>query len=91
NEVVEKLTADICRAFNFSYNINIEMKFSEEGIPVPYDINPRIAASVAFCSAAGANLIYYAMQLALGEEIPENIQIKEGVKMVRYLKEYYVK
>ncbi len=91
NSLVEKTVADVCRAFGFSYNINIEMKFSEDNIPVPYDINPRIAASVAFCSAAGANLIYYGLQMALGEELPKKVKIIEGTKMVRYLKEYYTK
>jgi len=91
NSLVEKTVANICRVFKFSYNINIEIKFSDDGVPIPYDINPRIAASVAFCSAAGANLIYYGLKLALGEKIPEKVEITEGVKMVRYLKEYYTK
>jgi carbamoyl-phosphate synthase large subunit len=89
NSLVEKITSDICRAFKFDYNINIEMKYSGKNLPIPYDINPRIAASVAFCTAAGANLIYYALKMALGEKIPEKIRIKEGVKMIRYFKELY--
>lgn len=89
NLEVEKAAADICRAFNFNYNINIEMKYSREGNPIPYDLNPRVAASVAFCTAAGANLLYFAVKLALGEKIPE-VDINDGVKMFRYFRELFV-
>lgn len=87
---IEENIRKISKAFRFDYNINIEMKNSEKGIPLPYDINPRVAASVAFCTAAGANLIYYALKIALGEEIPENVNIKDGTTMIRYFKELYV-
>ena len=89
NSEVERVAVDICQAFNFSYNINFEMKYSEDGKPLPYDINPRVAASVAFCTAAGANLLYYAVKLALGEEIP-GVEIEDGVKMLRYFKELFI-
>ena len=56
---------------------------------LPFDFNPRIAASVAFCSAAGANLIYFALKMALGEEVPK-VEVKDGVMMLRYFKELYV-
>lgn len=89
NPEVEKAAIDICEAFDFSYNVNFEMKYSEEGKPLPYDINPRVAASVAFCTAAGANLLYYAVKLALEEEIPR-VEIEDGVRMVRYFKELFI-
>ena len=87
---IEENIRKISKAFRFDYNINIEMKCSENGIPLPYDLNPRVAASVAFCAAAGANLIYYALKIALDEKIPENVNIKDGVRMMRYFKELYV-
>ena len=87
---IEEYVRKICKVFGFDYNINIEMKCSENGIPLLYDLNPRVAASVAFCTAAGANLIYYALKIALDEKIPENVNIKDGVMMMRYFKELYV-
>lgn len=91
DEFIEEDIRKISKAFNFEYNINIEMKRSRDGIALPFDINPRIAASVGFCTGAGANLIYYALKLALGENIPSNVVVQDGTKMVRYLKELYVK
>jgi carbamoyl-phosphate synthase large subunit len=87
--VVEEMTSKISEAFGFDYNINIEMGCNAEGIAIPFDFNPRIAASVAFCTAAGANLIYYALKLALGEPIPD-VPVKDKVIMMRFFKELYI-
>jgi carbamoyl-phosphate synthase large subunit len=76
--VVEETIARISEAFGFNYTVNIEMACNAEGTPLPFDFNPRIAASVAFCTAAGANLIYYALKMALGEEVPV-VEVKDKV------------
>jgi carbamoylphosphate synthase large subunit len=89
DSVVEDSIARISEVFGFDYNVNIEMAYSREGVVLPFDFNPRIAASVAFCSAAGANLIYFALKMALGEEVPK-VEVKDGVMMIRYFKELYV-
>ncbi len=89
NSLVEEIIARISEVFGFDYNINIEMGCNAEGVPLPFDFNPRVAASVAFCTAAGANLIYYALKMALGEEIP-SVTVKDNVMMLRYFKEFYV-
>jgi hypothetical protein len=87
--VVEESIARISEVFGFDYNINIEMAYNREGVALPFDFNPRIAASVAFCAAAGANLIYFALKMALGEEVPK-VEVKNGVMMLRYFKELYI-
>ena len=89
NPVVEEMIGKISEAFGFDYTINIEMGCNEEGTPLPFDFNPRIAASVAFCTAAGANLIYFALKMALGESVPQ-VEVKDKVMMFRYFKELYV-
>ena len=89
NKDVEEAISSISEAFGFDYNVNIEMGCNEAGVALPFDFNPRMAASVAFCSAAGANLVYYALKLALGENVPK-VEVKDGVMMLRYFKELYV-
>lgn len=86
--LVEETTARISEAFGFDYTINIEMGCDEAGTPLPFDLNPRVAASVAFCTAAGANLIYFALKLAMGEPVP-HVEVKDRVWMFRYFKEIY--
>ena len=89
NLQIEEMVKKISKVFGFDYNINIELACNAEGLALPFDFNPRIAASTAFCSAAGANLIYYALKIALGESLPE-VKITDGVVMLRYFKEEYL-
>jgi len=87
--LLEDTIGKICRVFGFDYTINIELGCNDAGVPLPFDFNPRVAASVAFCAAAGANILYYALKLALNEEVPE-VTVKDNVLMMRYFKEQYL-
>ena len=78
-----------CNVFNFNFLQNYEMKMNENQQPMIYDINPRGGASLAFCKAAGVNLMYYAIKMALGEEFPRDNKIRNNVKMIRGYHEYY--
>lgn len=89
NSVVEESVEQISELFGFDYNINIEMGCRDDGTVLPFDFNPRLGASVAFCSAAGANLIYFALKMALGEEVPR-VMVKDKVMMMRYFEEIFV-
>lgn len=88
NNNIESIVRSIVKAFNFDYNINVQLKESESGNLIPYEINPRISGTIAAATGAGANLIYYGVKLALKEEIPK-VKIKYGTKMIRYWKEMY--
>ena len=89
NDELIEIAGRVIEAFGFSYTINFEAKLTESGRPVIYDINPRLAASTAYLRAAGANIIYLAIKLAMGEQfaIP---RVRDGVMMVRYIEEMYL-
>jgi carbamoyl-phosphate synthase large subunit len=87
-KAIELATAT-CKAFNFSYLQNYEMKLNKEGAPRIYDINPRGGASLILCAAAGVNIAYYAVKMAIGEEIPQR-ESKEDIKMVRFYSEVFL-
>ena len=87
-EAIELVT-QICDAFKFSYLQNYEMRYSKDGRLKVYDINPRGGASIALCKAAGANIAYYAIKMAIGEQIPQ-MKIKDKVKMIRFYDEFYL-
>lgn len=89
NSAVIDQAKKACKAFEFSFLQNYEMKMDENGKPIIYDINPRGGASLAFCTAAGVNLMYYAVKMALGENFPINKKIKDKLKMIRYYQEFY--
>ena len=83
---------DICKKivekFGFDYNVNIQLKLSHNGIPKVVEINPRMGGSISLSAAAGVNLPYYAVKLALNEKLPKQ-KITYNVKMIRYWKELF--
>ena len=89
NDAVAEVVRDVIEALGFDYNVNIQLKYSESGVPVPFEANPRIAGSIASCTAAGVNLLYYAIKLALGEEVPTR-RVKYGTMMIRHLQETFI-
>ena len=86
-ETIE-LASMACRSFKFSYLQNYEMKLNSDEQPRIYDINPRGGASLGLCAAAGANIAYYAVKMAVGEKIPRR-KIEDKIKMIRFYDEYY--
>ena len=88
NPDVIALAEAACAAFGFSFLQNYEMKLDREGKPRIYDINPRGGTSLVLCAAAGANIAYYAVKMALGEAIPQR-SLRNHVRMLRYYKEYF--
>lgn len=89
NEDVINAVKDICKVYNFNHIINIQFRYSDDNKLYPYEINTRVAASIAACNAAGVNLLYLGMKNALGEDIDTDLQVKDGTKMIRYYKELF--
>lgn len=87
-EVIEACK-DIARLLKLHGNANIQLKYSKDGGLKLIEINPRISGTIVLATAAGVNLPYYGIKLALGEKIPIT-EIKFGTKMIRYLKGIYI-
>jgi carbamoyl-phosphate synthase large subunit len=85
---VVRAAEEINRAFAFDFNINVQLKYSADGIPKLVEINPRVSGTICLSVEAGPNLPYLAIQQALDEPftIPE---VEWGVSMIRYLRELY--
>lgn len=83
---------DICekivKAFGLSYNTNIQMRESEDGILKIVEINPRMGGSIVLPKAAGINMPYLSIKQALGESIPYDKKHAE-ITMARYIKETF--
>ncbi len=88
NPACIELAEKACGAFGFSFLQNYEMKLDRNGEPRIYDINPRGGTSLILCSAAGANIAYYAVKMALGEEVPRR-PVEDRVRMLRYFREFF--
>lgn len=79
----------ICEYLNLNGPIGFQFREDASGTPKIIECNPRVQGSICLCTAAGVNIPYLAVKLALNEPvtIPKP---KWGVKMVRYLSELYV-
>ena len=71
-----------------SYNVNIQLKASESGELKLVEINPRMGGSIILPVAAGINLPYMAVKMALGERVRRDATYSK-IRMVRRVSEMF--
>ncbi len=89
---IDSMVREMSRAFSFNYLVNVELAYpagNNTGVPLIYEINPRISAPIAAHKAAGVNLLYHAVMTGLGKPIPEELEFKENALMERYWEDAY--
>lgn len=69
-------------------NIGLQFKRDVNGVPKIIESNPRLQGTVVLCTAAGVNLPYLAVQIALQEQV-HIPPIRWGIEMVRYWQEVF--
>jgi len=79
----------IVSVMNYSYNMNIQFRLSRSGHPKVIEINPRMGGGISLPAAAGINLPYMTVKMALNEKLPSK-QIIRKTKLLRYWKELFV-
>ena len=89
NNKISTLCKKIIKIMNLNYNVNIQIKLSKSGKLKIIEINPRMGGSIALSAAAGVNLPYFGIKLALKEKLPRH-KIIYNTKMIRYWKELFV-
>ncbi|MDH3348775.1 MAG: ATP-grasp domain-containing protein [Desulfobulbaceae bacterium] len=90
-EVETVVRSTLEQAFSFDSNVNVQLRYSqsgEGGVPLVYEINPRLAGTIVANKKAGADLLLYGILHAAGIALPAINYLKE-VNMSRYFKEYY--
>ena len=88
DEVINMATA-ISRALGLDYNINLQLKYSADGIPKIIEINPRVSGTIVLCTGGGVNMPYLGVKLALGEAIPR-VSPAYNTRMIRYWQEIFI-
>jgi len=92
NEEIIKYSKKIVNLLGLHGNIGLQFKLDTNEIPKIIESNPRVQGTIVLCTAAGVNMVYDAVKLALGEQIHNKQEdVKWGVKMIRYWEEVYVK
>lgn len=89
NKEVETLVYNVLKELELIYTLNIQIKYSKNGIPKIIEINPRVSGTMTFCTEAGVNLHYFLILLMSGKPLPK-VRIKYGTKMYRYYEEKYL-
>lgn len=89
NIEVEEMANKIVKEIGLDYNINLQLKYSIEGIPKIIEINPRVSGTIVLCTGAGVNMPYLGVKMALGETLP-NLTPAYGTKMIRYWDEIFI-
>lgn len=88
NDELIDISTEIISALNLSYNINIQFKYSANGMPKLIEINPRVSGSLVANLGAGINMLEESLRLAY--EMPvEKINIRWGTKMLRHWSQIY--
>lgn len=90
NDECVAICKKIIKIFNFDFNVNVQFKLTRQGKPKLVEINPRIGGGISLPTAAGVNLPYLSVKLALGENLPPK-KIIYKTTMIRYWKELFVR
>ncbi|OGJ87873.1 MAG: hypothetical protein A2268_00745 [Candidatus Raymondbacteria bacterium RifOxyA12_full_50_37] len=80
---LERLAVDIALRIGLTFNANIQFKKDAAGTYRLLEINPRTSGTIALCRAAGVNLPYLGLKLALGERITAQKPVP-GTRNYRY-------
>jgi carbamoylphosphate synthase large subunit len=89
---VHCMVSRIVKEFDLHLLVNVQLKYSQRtgGLPLIYEINPRVSGSIVANYGAGVNLFHYGIQMALGKPIPSPDTVKvQQTEMIRYWKEYF--
>jgi carbamoyl-phosphate synthase large subunit len=91
NHDIDAMAEEITAAFSFDFNVNIELAYRDrydEGVPLVYEINPRVSGPIAMHTEAGINMLLYGILMSLGEPVPRG-KMYERTKVHRCWQEVY--
>jgi carbamoyl-phosphate synthase large subunit len=73
----------LVKGLGLEYACGFQMKLDGIGRPRLLECNPRVQGTMVLSTLAGANIIYGAVKLAFGEELPE-FEIRWNTRLMRY-------
>lgn len=74
----------VVAALGLSYVVNVQLRCDRDGVPKLMEVNPRIPGTIGLTVAAGVNMPYLMVKLALGEPLGVIAPAVEGTAAVRY-------
>ena len=88
-DVVRYVTS-VVSALGLHGNVGVQVRRNDNGEPRILEVNPRLQGTTILCTAAGVNLPWLGVKLALGEEIQKTeLEFETGVRLVRHWDEVF--
>jgi len=82
-EDIIKFSEKLVLKIGLEYAVGLQLKEDRNGIPKIIESNPRIQGTMVLSTIAGANIIYGAVKLALGEVLPQ-FNVRWGARILRF-------
>ncbi len=80
-----KMAKRLAEGIGMVYSFGFQFKLDERGAPKLLESNPRVQGTMIAAVMAGANMIAWSVEEALGRKLDlEGVQIKWGLKFKRY-------
>jgi len=73
----------LTRHTGLEYAFGFQFKYDQDDVPKLLESNPRVQGTMVLSTFAGANIIYGAVKLALGEELPD-FKVRWDTWIMRY-------
>lgn len=89
NREVETLAAEVLDRLGLIYALNIQIRYSHDGVPKVIEVNPRVSGTMTSCTGAGVNMHYFLVLLLAGRPLPA-VQVRYNTRMYRYYSEKYL-
>lgn len=84
NKELIEISNKIIEKYRLSYNINIQYKYNDEGVPKILEINPRMSGTMITAYASKINLCEMALNEFLGKKQNYDMDIQWGKGIIRY-------
>ena len=88
DDILKGLAERCAEVLGLDYCINMQFKQDLSGDCKIIEVNPRLSGTIVLCTAAGVNLPYLAVKLALGEKLPQ-LELQYGTQVFRYWEEVF--
>ena len=85
---ITEICSRIVERLGLSHNVNIQLRRSADGALKLVEVNPRMGGTIVLPVAAGVNLPYMGVRLALGKSVERNISYRM-IRMERYASEVF--
>ncbi len=86
---LEQVASDVAVSIGLIGVANVQLRRDPEGRPALLEVNPRFAGAMPLTIAAGVDLPSLALDLFLGEPLPEHVDFKE-LANVRFLEDVFL-